>query len=227
MEHPEWLRYRTSNYERSSGIYVADRRLQRIDDEARYDVLIDATLDDTGSLTYGERVVPGRGGGELLVSTYVCHPATANDNTAGIGVAAMLPGLLPPGRLRFDVRFLFTPSGIGTLTGLQRNEDRLARVVGGVVLACAGDRARSTTSRLGAATPTPIGPPGSFSAPVPARRCAMSCRGEPTSGSSGRRASDLPVGTLTRTPNGGYPEHPPRPTTWTCSSRRAWPTPRS
>ena len=53
--------------------------------------------------------------GELLVSTYVCHPNLANDNVAGIVVAAGLARTIAPGRLQHDLRIVFSPSGIGTL----------------------------------------------------------------------------------------------------------------
>ena len=50
----------------------------------------------------------GRGEGEVLISTYVCHPSLANDNLSGIAVATMLAkrllGAAPAPHLPFPLR---------------------------------------------------------------------------------------------------------------------------
>src|SRR5262249_25180150 len=132
-EHPDRVPYRTSYYERSWGFCVADEVRRRIEPGREYAVRIDSTLDSGGALLYGEFVVPGSvGDGEILVSTYVCHPNLANDNVAGIVVAAGLGRALVPWRLEQDVRILFAPSGVGTLAWLQRHEEGLDRIRGGL-----------------------------------------------------------------------------------------------
>ncbi len=102
---------------------------------------IDSTLTD-GHLTYGEHVVPGQVPDEVLVSSHVCHPALANDNLAGIAVAAFLARSLAGSTPYHTYRFLFAPGTIGAITWLARNAGRVERVRHGLVLACAGDRAR-------------------------------------------------------------------------------------
>jgi aminopeptidase-like protein len=155
-------------------------------------------------LTYAEAVVPGRSDDEFLVSTYVCHPSLANDNVAGIVVAAALATSLAAQELRHTVRVLFAPSGIGTLAWLQRNEPRLPRIRAGLVVACAGDpgplnykRSRRGDSLVDRAA-----------GHVLRRRPGAQLRDFVPWGTDERQfcspGFDLPVGTLTRTPNGMY-----------------------
>ena len=84
-----------------------------------YEVVIDSTL-EPGHLTYAELAIQGDGEGEVLVSTYVCHPSLANDNLSGIAVATMLAKRLLERRLRHTYRFLFAPGTIGPLAGSTR-----------------------------------------------------------------------------------------------------------
>jgi aminopeptidase-like protein len=207
-DHPDWIPYRTAYYERTWGFCLAQSVRDTIDPEAVYEVRIDATLDAGGSLTYGDYLIPGRGGaGEILISTYVCHPALANDNAAGIAVVAGLARSLAPGQLRRAVRFVFSPSGVGTLAWLQRHQGRLASIRAGLVVACAGDAGPLAykQSRRGDAMIDRA------AAQVLAGRRGATLRGFVPWGTDERQfcspGFDLPVGVLTRTPNGMYPEY--------------------
>jgi aminopeptidase-like protein len=204
-DDPEATPYRTSYYERTWGFCLPHVRRAEIDADASYDVVIDSTLDEAGALTYAEALVPGRSDDEFLVSTYICHPSLANDNVAGIVVAAGLAHALAAGELRHTVRVLFAPSGIGTLAWLQRNESRLSRIKAGLVVACAGDpeplhykRSRRSNALVDRAA-----------AHVLQRRPHSQLRDFVPWGTDERQfcspGFDLPVGTLTRTPNGSYP----------------------
>jgi aminopeptidase-like protein len=203
-DDPEATPYRTSYYDRTWGFCLPHVRRLELDPDATYDVVIESTLDDAGSMTYGEAVIPGRSEDEFVVSTYVCHPSLANDNVAGIVVAAGLVNSIGPGELRHNVRVLFTPSGIGTLSWLHRNETRLERIRAGLVVACAGDPGPLTykRSRHGDALIDRA------AADVLRRRAGSRLRNFVPWGTDERQFGspgfDLPVGTLTRTPNGEY-----------------------
>jgi aminopeptidase-like protein len=136
-EHPTWIPYRTSYYAEDWGFCLSDEALQRLS-SGRYEAVVDATLED-GSLTYGECVLPGSSTDEILVSSHVCHPSLANDNLSGVAVAVFLAQVLTRVDRRLTYRFLFAPGTIGAITWLARNEDRLATIRGGLVLACVGD----------------------------------------------------------------------------------------
>jgi aminopeptidase-like protein len=207
-DHPDRIPYRTSYYERTWGFCVAESLRRTVDPGRVYDVTIDATLDAGGSLTYGEHLIRGsRGDAEILVSTYVCHPNLANDNVAGIAVATGLARTVAPGQLESDLRIVFTPSGVGTLAWLQRNEERLGRIRGGLVVACAGDRGplNYKQSRRGDAVVDRA------AAEVLGRRPDAAIRPFVPWGTDERQycspGFDLPVGLLTRTPNGAYSEY--------------------
>ena len=87
-DQPEVIPHRTSYYDRTWGFCLSHRQMLELQ-PGDYDVVIDSTL-EPGHLTYAELSIEGEGDGEVLVSTYVCHPSLANDNLSGIAVATML-----------------------------------------------------------------------------------------------------------------------------------------
>ncbi len=148
-EHPEWIPYRTSYYQRDWGFCLSQRTLDALEqhgDDATYDVHIDSDLAD-GHLTYAEHVVPGQVSDEVIISCHICHPSLANDNLAGIAVASQLARHLARETPRYTYRFLFVPGTIGSITWLARNQHRVDRIAHGLVLACAGDRGQLTYKR--------------------------------------------------------------------------------
>jgi aminopeptidase-like protein len=205
-EHPEWVPYRTSYYDERWGFCVSHRQLLALP-EGEYEVCIDASL-EPGHLTYGELVLPGASGEEVLFSCHVCHPSLANDNLAAIAVATFLAKHLQRVPRKYSYRFLFLPGTIGPIAWLSRNEGQVERIRHGLVLACLGDSGAPTykKSRRGTAeidraviqilrerSPEPriveFSPYGyeerQFCSP----------------------GFNLPVGCLMRTPHGQYPEY--------------------
>ena len=144
-DHPDWIPYRTSYYERSWGFCATQRQVDSLV-EPRYEVCIDARL-EPGSLTYGELFLPGTSDEEILVSTHVCHPSLCNDNLSGIAVAALLAAELRGRPRRRGLRFLWIPGTIGSLTWLARNAGRVGRIRGGLTLSCLGDASPFTYKR--------------------------------------------------------------------------------
>jgi aminopeptidase-like protein len=205
-DQPALVPYRTSYYREDWGFCLAHERRVRLR-PGEYDVLVDTTL-AAGSLTYGELVVPGTSSDEVLFSTHCCHPSLANDNAAGLALAATLARILAGLPLRHGCRFLFVPGTIGAITWLALNEERARRVAHGLVLACPGDAGRLTykRSRRGSADVDR------------AAAHVLAHSGEPHEvrdftpyGYDERQycspGFDLPVGSLTRTPHGEYPEY--------------------
>lgn len=205
-DRPAWVPYRTSYYERAWGFCLAQETLDALPD-GEYEVRIDSTLAD-GHLTYAEHVIPGRVADEVLVSSHVCHPSLANDNLAGIAVAAFLARALGERTPYYTYRFLFAPGTIGAITWLARNADRVRRVRHGLVLACAGDPGPLTykRSRRGDAEIDRVLRHVLASSERPHRIKEFTPYGydERQFCSPG---FDLGVGSLTRTPYAGYPEY--------------------
>lgn len=140
-DRPHAIPYRTSYYNRTWGFCVTHRVRETLG-PGTYHARIDATL-APGSLTYGELVVPGRDpdGPEVLLSTHVCHPHLANDNTSGIAVLAEvgLRLLATAGTRRKTVRLVFAPGSLGAITWLATHRDVVPRLTNGLVLTGLGN----------------------------------------------------------------------------------------
>jgi len=144
-EHPDWVPYRTSYYSRTWGFCLSQRQLDAFE-EGEYEVVIDSTL-EPGSLTYGECFLPGEREEEVLLTTHICHPSLANDNLSGIALLTEIGARLQEAPRSLSYRLLFIPGTIGSITWLARNEALVSKIVGGLVLACVGDRAPLTYKR--------------------------------------------------------------------------------
>ena len=153
--------------------------------------------------------VPGRSREEVLFFTHVCHPSLANDNTSGMAVATALAEWIASEPRRFTYRFVFAPGTIGSLCWLKQNERK----------------PRAGAGRAGA---RPAGRPGrAHLQDEPGRRHrdrrdrGLRAVAGWISGSNVMPFSpygyderqlcspgfNLPVGRLTRSVNGGYPQY--------------------
>ena len=205
-ETPDWIPYRTSYYSEKWGFCLTDRQLQAMPD-GEYEVFIDTSL-VAGHLTYGEYVLPGETDDEVLISCHSCHPSLANDNLSGMALAAFLARHLESQNRRYTYRFLFIPGTIGSITWLALHENTIPRIKHGLVVTCVGDPGKSTykKSRRGDAE---------------IDRAVLhvlkhsgqdyQVREFSPYGYDERQycspAFNLAVGSLSRTPNGGYPEY--------------------
>ena len=204
--HPDWIPYRTSYYAEAWGFCLSHNALQALPDDD-YEVVIDSTLAD-GALTYGECLVPGETADEVLVSAHICHPSLANDNLSGLVVAtelarrllattapAQLPLPLHPRHHRLD-----------HLAGAERGAARRASSTASSRSISATPASR-TTRRAAAAPPRSTASPRTCSPP------AARTRSSPFSpyGYDERQfcspGIDLPVGCLSHTPYGQFPEY--------------------
>ena len=204
-EDRELVPYRTSYWTEQWGFCMSRAQLESLD-PGDYRAVVDAELVD-GSLTSGELTLEGASETEFLLSTYVCHPALANDNLSGIVVLWALARTLAHQRLEHTYRLLWSPGTLGPLCWLDRNRDSLDRVQNGLVISCVGDPGplRYKKSRRGGATVDRA------AAYVLAREAASIVGDwQPTGGDERQYCSpgfDLPVGTLSRTPHGLFPEY--------------------
>jgi aminopeptidase-like protein len=136
-KHPDWIPYQTSYYKENWGFCLTHSQFLTLWD-GEYEVHVDSTLSD-GHLTYGECLIPGDTTEEVLISTHICHPSMANDNLSGVSTATFLAKYLMKRPNRYSYRFLFIPGTIGAITWLQLNLEKLGRIRHGLVLAGLGD----------------------------------------------------------------------------------------
>jgi aminopeptidase-like protein len=204
-ENPDWIPYRTSYYDRSWGFCLSQRQLESLGDDT-YEVVIESSL-EPGSLTYAECMLAGEVDDEVLISTHVCHPSLANDNVSGVVVLTALAAVLAAQRRRLTYRLLFVPGTIGSIAWLARNQETVGRIVAGLVVACVGDPAplRYKRSRRGDTLVDRAG------AHVVGRTVDGRVVDFVPWGWDERQYNspgfDLPVGCLTRSPDGEFPQY--------------------
>ena len=205
-DYPDRIPYRTSYYNESWGFCLAHDDLLRLRD-GEYEVCIDSTL-EPGYLSYGEYLIPGESEAEVLISTHICHPSLANDNLSGVALATWLARELSGLRSRYSHRFVFVPGTIGSIAWLCQNQDRVGKIEHGLVLVDVGDAGKFTykKSRRGEAEVD-------RAAIHVLKHCGkdFEARDFDPYGHDERQycspGFNLPVGCLSRTPHGEFPEY--------------------
>jgi len=204
-EQPDWIPYRTAYYAETWGFCLSHRQLEQLEDQT-YEVHIDSSL-APGHLTFGQSYLAGETADEVLFSSHVCHPSLCNDNLSGISVAVSLAKILRDRPRRYSYRFVFAPGTIGAITWLALHQPQAERVAHGVILACAGDRGPLTYKRSrrgGAAIDR------AFAHLLKDRPGAQLQEFSPLGYDERQYCSpgfNLPVGVLSRTPHGCFPEY--------------------
>ena len=205
-DHPDWVPYKTSYYKEDWGFCMSHRRFLELE-EGLYEVFIDSTLEN-GSLSYGELYLPGEEEEEILISCHVCHPSLANDNLSGVSLAALLAQYISSFKHRYAYRFLFIPGTIGAITWLALNEEEALKIKHGLVLSGVGDEGNITykKSRCGTAEID-----RAASHVLKYSGVAYEIMDFSPYGYDERQycspGFNLPVGCLSRTPYGRYPEY--------------------
>lgn len=206
-ERPDAIPYRTSYYGATWGFCLRHRELEELLDAGPFEVVVDATLDPGGRLDFGDLVLPGAREDEVLFSAHLCHPSLANDNLSAVVVLVALARWLAarPER-RYTYRFVFAPATIGAVAFLRSTPEAATRMRYGLVVAGVGDGGvhHYKRSERGAAVDRVL-------------EHVLAERGDhvvlpftPTGYDERQYNSPgfrLPVGRLSRTPFGEYPEY--------------------
>lgn len=205
-ERPDWIPYRTSYYKEIWGFCLSERERAALRDE-EYEVLIDSSLEN-GHLSYGECFLAGETRDEILISTHACHPSLCNDNLSGIALAVALARSLASAPHRYSYRFLFIPGTIGAITWLARNEEKLSFIKHGLVLTGVGDagnlhykKSRRGTAEIDRTVAHILQHSGKAHQVLEFSPYGYDERQYCSPG------INLPVGRLSRTPHGTFPEY--------------------
>jgi aminopeptidase-like protein len=205
-DRPDWIPYKTSYHQERWGFCLTQKQLDGLR-EGNYEVVIDSSLEQ-GHLTYGECHLPGTSPDEVLISCHVCHPSICNDNLSGIALSTFLAKYLSGRSLRYSYRFIFIPGTIGAITWLAMNEKDVGRIKHGLVVANVGDsgkmnykKSRRGNAEIDRAVAHVLEHSGSPYEVVDFSPYGYDERQFCSPG------FDLPMGSLTRTPWGRYPEY--------------------
>lgn len=205
-EQPDWIPYRTAYYAPGWGFCLADNVLRSLP-EGRYRAVIRSRL-APGSLTLAEHLHVGATTDEVLVFAHDCHPSLANDNLSGVSVAVHLARHLQDRATRYSYRFVFAPATIGSISWLALRQDTLPRVRHGLVLSLLGGKGPFHYKKTRH---------GAYAIDRTAARVLRAAYPDtrvldfvPWGYDERQFCSpgvNLPVGRLTRTPNGEFPEY--------------------
>jgi aminopeptidase-like protein len=159
-DQPDLIPYVVSYYNRRWGFCLTHNQFLQLDQNETYEVFIDSSLDDNGSLTIGEAVIKGKSDKEILFSTYICHPSLASNELSGPLVSAFIYSKLKEQKEhKYTYRFLFLPETIGSIYSLSvKGEYWKKNLKAGFVVTCIGDDGKFTykRSRIGNSLPDRI-----------------------------------------------------------------------
>ena len=142
-EQPGAIPYITSYYNRDWGFCIQDWKRKFFDDKEYY-VEINSELNENGSLTYADLVIPGKSEKEILFTTYICHPNLANNEVSGIVVSSYLARWIldtfTQDEREYTYRFVFVPETIGSIVYINEHFLHLKNSLeAGYVITCVGD----------------------------------------------------------------------------------------
>jgi len=207
---PDQIPYITSYYKRRWGFCISHNQFLELDKNDTYEVFIDSSLNENGSMTIGEAIIKGKTEKEILFSTYICHPSMASNELSGPLVLAFIYRELKKQKeLKYTYRFMFVPETIGSIYTLSVNGEKWKKTLqAGFVVTCIGDDGKYTykKSRRGNCLPD-----RAVEAILNQTESDFNIVEFFPTGSDERQycspGFNLPVGSLMRTMYGKYPEY--------------------
>lgn len=136
---PNAIPYVTSYYKKRWGFCLSFNQFKKLNSK-KYKVVIKSSLKN-GSMSYGELYIKGKSKKEILISTNICHPSMANNETSGIVVTMALAKFLLQKKNYYSYRIIFIPETIGSINYISKNFDNLQKnLKAGFVLTCLGTK---------------------------------------------------------------------------------------
>ena len=139
-EMPDAIPYVTSYYEKNWGFCMSYNMYKNLP-KGYYRAVIDTEF-KKGELFVSEAYLSGKKKKEIFFSSYTCHPSLANNELSGPLVLMFLYDYLSKQKNRiFSYRFLFSAETIGTIAYLSKRLSVLKKnMKAGYVLTCIGDK---------------------------------------------------------------------------------------
>lgn len=145
---PDAIPYAISYYKPAWGFCLKDR-VRKTLPPGKYRAIIDSEF-VAGGVPFADCVLPGETQGEILLTSYLCHPSLANNELSGpLAVLGLYNRIKAWPRRRFTYRFVLNPETIGSLCYLYRHGDHLRQhMVAGLVVTCVGGPAPQVAFQL-------------------------------------------------------------------------------
>ena len=140
---PEAIPYRTLYYKADWAFCVNSQQLKKLQSAKQpLHLVIDSEFKN-GSMSYGEKLLTGRSSREVLISSYICHPAMANDSLSGVLLTAMLGRhLSSKSDRKWTYRIVFVPETIGAIAYLKFNEEKMKLIDFGLQITTVGGQGK-------------------------------------------------------------------------------------
>ena len=151
-DQPTAIPYVTSYYHRYWGFCLSQDQSDSLEDGV-YRAVVKSDLDENGSMTYAEQLIPGDSNEEILLTSYACHPSMANNELSGpVMVTWLAKYLMALPRRHYSYRVVIAPETIGAIAYISQHLETLRNnVKAGYVVTCVGgpDQATFLESRTG------------------------------------------------------------------------------
>lgn len=151
-DQPAAIPYVTSYYRRYWGFCLSQDQSDSLKDGV-YRAVVKSDLNENGSMTYADLLIPGDSDEEILLTSYACHPSMANNELSGpVMVTWLAKYLLALPRRRYSYRIVIAPETIGAIAYINKHLQTLRKnVKAGYVVTCVGgpDQATFLESRTG------------------------------------------------------------------------------
>ncbi len=135
---PTAIPYVTSYYKKSWGFCLSHNQRKKLKDKS-YKVKIKSNF-IKGFLNYGEVYLPGKTKKEIFISTYICHPVMANNESSGPTVTKFLTEWIQSKKRFYSYRIIFIPETIGSIVYLKKNLKIMKKnIIAGFNINCVGD----------------------------------------------------------------------------------------
>ena len=138
-DQPDVIPYVTSYYKERWGFCLSHNDRLKLENK-KYHVVIKSEL-KPGVMNYGEIIIPGNSKKEVLMSTYICHPSLANNETSGPIVTIALAKEIGNFKDRnYTYRIILIPETIGAIAYLSENHEIMKEnTIAGFIYTCLGD----------------------------------------------------------------------------------------
>ena len=133
---PDAIPYVTSYYKKNWGFCLSKKNFLKLNKYKKYNPQIKSKFVN-GNMNYAEMLIKGKSKKEILICSYICHPALANNELSGILSIGILSKILK--KSKYSIRLLLIPETIGAIYYINKKFKFLKKnLIAGLNLSCVG-----------------------------------------------------------------------------------------